>query len=220
MAKVILSSLLTDLSGKLAGSVFQNTVGGLQLRTKVSPRNGRTNRQQFTRSKWSFASLSWLILTPTQIASWNDNAPATTTGVSFFLSVNSMIALTGNPLLKLYSPATDVPILTPTFDNLSTSKIIIGPSTTAAVLPANTYLNVFITKPLSSGTTFISPSEYVYLLSLPPGTATDSPVDITAEYLAKYPDIQTGQVVGLGFYTVNASNGVNSGRLVSQSYVS
>jgi hypothetical protein len=220
MAKVELSALLDSLTGKLGGSVFQKTVGGLQVRTRVSPRNPRSAFQQLRRSDWSFAALSWLTLSPTEITSWNDNAPAGQTGSSFYLATNAMIQTAGKPLLREFLAPGAQTTQNNTFDTLTPGSVITGKLTNDAVLDGSTCCNVFCTRPLSGGTSFISPSDYVLIKSLQPGAATGSPIEITAEYLDRFVELQIGQLVGIKYYTINWEKGGQDVTQFAQSYVS
>jgi hypothetical protein len=210
MAKVVLSGLITSLSGKLAGSVFQKTVGGLQVRTKVSPRNPRTARQQMRRSEWSFAALSWLTFNAAEIASWNDNAPPLSSGVAFFLETNAKIQTAGQPLLRTYTPGTVTATAAANFNTLTAGSIILNDLSLLQKIQDNEFLNIFMTRNLPGSTTFLSPSDYVLIETLPPFTSTDAPVDVTVAYSLRFPSLGSGERVGLRFYIVNVATGVSS----------
>ena len=208
MAKIILSALVDDIRGKLGGSVFQTTVGGLQLRTRVSPRDPKTGSQQRSRGSFSYLTRQWNNLTPAQIATWNDNAPVDTTGISFFIFTNQKIALTGQPAINSYTGSGSFDPLLLTLEDLDPTVFVISTPGLGAVLPANVYLNVFVTIQLSNGTTFISPSAYVYLMSMPPASDPAAPFTIYADYIARNGVPITGRVIGISAYLINVSTGL------------
>lgn len=220
MAKVELSALLDSLTGKLAGSVFQYTVGGLQMRTRVSPRNPATTPQQFTRSQYSYQRLIWPLLTAPQRSSWIDNSPGDVPGSSFFVSQNQKIALAGGSLLDTFTPGT-APVLTSvTYSDLNPSKALIAVTGDTSPLPADNYLNVFVCVPLSPGKNFISPSGYVFLKSFPPGTDLGTDLDITTEYLAKYGSLPIDFLIGVRVYIIDIVTGISSNTVDNQANVS
>lgn len=210
MAKVVLSALLDELTGKVAGSVFQNTVGGLQLRTKVNPRNPRSLYQQMRRSDWSFAALSWLTLNSIELQSWNDNAPAGSSGSAFFLQTNAYIQSAGQPLLRTYLPFTPFPSIQANFETLDPANVITQPLSAGDELAAGQFANVFATGTLSTGISFIAPSEYRYITSIARGTSITNPVDISAPYIARYGGVGVSGIVGLKFYIIDSLSGVAS----------
>jgi len=219
MAKVLLSALLDSLTGKLSGSVFQLGPGGLQVRTKVSPRNPASAKQQFVRGNYSWERLIWPLLTQLQRDSWINNSPVDVQGSSFFVSQNQKIASSGQPLINEFTSGTPTAIITPTFDQLDTANFIIGPSTIIVTLPANTYLNIFATRPLSPGQQFISPSDYIFIVQAVPGAATDSPIDITTKYFERFPELPEFYLIGLKYYTINVVNGYSSDPLFASANV-
>lgn len=220
MAKVLLSALLDDLRGKLSGSVFQGTIGGLQLRCKVSPRNPSLQQMQFSRSQYSYQRRIWPLLTSPQRQSWVDNAPSGSSGPAFFVSQNQKIALTGNSLIEEFTPDTAPVLSSVGFSDLNATAALISVTGDISVLPANNYMNVFVSVPLSPGKSFISPSSYVFLTSLAPGTDFGVDIDITTEYLAKYGSLPVDYLIGVRVYIIDVVTGVSSNTVDNQANVS
>jgi len=210
MAKVILSALLDSLDGKLAGSVFQMSQGGLQIRTRVSPRNPATGPQQLRRSNWSTFSKSWTDLTTAEQDSWRDNAPMNFNGIGFFLSQNAKVTSADQPILNFYTVGTTIFSPQITITALDATHFDLEHSWIPGILQANQYMNLFVTKPFKSGSLFISPGDYVLLMSFPPGTDILANYSIITEYNAKYPAVQDGQNVGVKAYVINVATGISS----------
>lgn len=210
MAKVSLSSLLDSLTGKLSGSVFQKSLGGLQLRSRVSPRNPRSGAQQFNRGNFSYVAGLWDTLDPAQISSWNDNAPSGVSGKAFFLQVNAMINSSGQDLILEYtaSGALDYPDLV--FNDLTPTLMLVETLGINYDLPAGQYLVIFATPQLRSGVTFISPSTYRLLYVVHPGVNPAVTFSIYAEYVAKFSAPAEGNVIGLRFYLIDTITGAAS----------
>lgn len=71
MTKVKFSALISEMRGKLNGSVFTKNRYGNALRNKVTPVNRRTSYQQAIKQRFTFFSQKWRTLTPDQVNAWN-----------------------------------------------------------------------------------------------------------------------------------------------------
>lgn len=71
MAKIKLSAIVSQMSGKLNGSVFAKNRGGAYIRTKVTPVNPQSVAQMAVRAALTSLSQSWRGLTAEQRAAWN-----------------------------------------------------------------------------------------------------------------------------------------------------
>jgi hypothetical protein len=207
MAKIILSALLDDIRGKIAGSVFQMTVGGLQMRTRVSPRNPRTGNQQQIRSNYSRIVLTWPYLDTADQATWLAASIGDDTGFNLYFTSNMKIKQATGQDLNVYSGTGALPINAVTFDTLTDVIFAMNPATAAAVLPADTYLVVSATKQLKSGTSFISPSSYTLLNVFTPGFASGSDIDLFTIYTTIYGSLIEGSTIGVQWYTINEVTG-------------
>lgn len=219
MAKVELSALLVSLTGKLSGSVFQNSLGGLQLRSRVSPRNPRSAKQQSFRSKWGSNARLWNTLLPAEIASWNDNAPEGSSGKAFFQEINAFIIRTGQPALRTYSPGSALDAPGPVFDAIEPGNLQVSFPGIVGALPAATYLNYFLSPQYSPGTSFISSHAYIFLGSILPAAEPADTIDITAAYTAAFGNPVPGNVIGIRAYQIDVSTGQTSPADVNQAYV-
>lgn len=220
MAKVSLSALLDSLTGKLSGSVFQNSVGGLQLRSRVSPRDPKTTDQQIVRGNWGFLASSWNELSPSDIDSWNDNAPVGSNGKSFFQESNAKIASAGHASITTYTGSG--PLATPglNIDSMSFTDMIISFPTLVPVVTTDYVICVFATPCLSAGTSFISPSTYRLIGTYPVPTAMPLPYNAFPGFTARYGAPVAGSVVGFRAYLVNFVTGASSPDSLVQGYVS
>ena len=109
MAKVSFSALIEEIVGKLAGSVFQDSYGGFQIRTRVSPRNPQSNFQQLRRGEFGYISALWRTLSPTERQTFIDAAASPSGGLNLFIQSNVNLSLIGEPILSTYpTPTTPV----------------------------------------------------------------------------------------------------------------
>lgn len=70
MAKVEFTAIVSQITGRLSGSVFQRSVGGNQLRSIGWGVNRRTLLQQSNRITMEFLASNWQLLSPGQQATW------------------------------------------------------------------------------------------------------------------------------------------------------
>lgn len=105
-AKVKLSALVSEMRGKLNGSVFSRNRGGAYLRTKVTPSNPQTPSQLGARSLLASLSQQWRTLTVVERAAWNavvENFPSVDvfgdqripSGQQLFIRLNTNITNVG-----------------------------------------------------------------------------------------------------------------------------
>jgi hypothetical protein len=102
MAKVIFTAAVASISGKLAGSVFQHSHGGPQLRSKVSPGNPQSLPQSALRANMGSLSTSWGALTPAQRLTWFNNAGGTPFGFTLYVKRNQQLFIAGLPLIESF----------------------------------------------------------------------------------------------------------------------
>lgn len=219
MCKIIFSGLVDSMHGKLSGSVIQTTVGGPQLRAKVSPRNPRTGLQQYSRSRYSFYMRSWSNLTQVQRDTWIAGAPSGVPPASFFAGTNQMIHSAGGSFLNTYTddPApslTKVEIYT-----LDPSTFEIAVSASFGIVPANNYIVILSTLEATPGITYLSPSSFSPLTAIPPATDLGLNYDITSAYTARYGTPKTDYLIGVQAYCIDITTGVCSNRVQVQEYV-
>lgn len=207
---------VVGISGKIAGTVF--TSGGQQgafARVWAKPRNRRTVGQTFVRGLLSGISSSWRTLTGAQVDAWNasaaDDNPNSLrrnvfgdirrlSGSQLFQRVNNIVQIIGG---SVYS---DPP-------NAAATDQIIGMSgaasaggtsfdlqidtyTGATSVPANTTVVVYATAQKGSGRSYFGKSQYRLLATYPAATAIN-PLDIYADYVAKFGLLNVGSRIGV-----------------------
>lgn len=70
MARIQLSSIISDIRGKIKGSVFQRSAGGLIIRSQTTPVNKNTNSQNKTRNFTNILQQEWRLLSATERQTW------------------------------------------------------------------------------------------------------------------------------------------------------
>lgn len=137
--KVLTTAIVADLRNKLNGTVFAKNRYGLYARTKVTPVNPRTTRQQQNRAVLGSNSSAWRGLTQNQRDAWIAAAPNFPvqdifgnthflSGQALFVSLNNNLKNAGKSPLTL--PPT--PAAMPSATLLSVAAAAGSPALTAA----------------------------------------------------------------------------------------
>lgn len=70
MARIQLSSIISDIRGKIKGSIFQRTSGGLIIRSQTTPVNKNSIRQNKTRNFTFILQQEWRLLSTAERQTW------------------------------------------------------------------------------------------------------------------------------------------------------
>jgi len=74
MAIITTSAFISDITGKIQGTTFQRTQGGLCARNQRAQRNSNTNFQQFNKTAIATILNDWVNLTQSEREQWNQYA--------------------------------------------------------------------------------------------------------------------------------------------------
>lgn len=226
MAKIKLSAIVSEMRGRLNGSVFSKNRGGAYVRTKVTPVNPQTLAQGNVRAALTNLSQSWKNLTEAQRLAWN-SAVSQFTGTDIFGDIKTPSGINLFNKLNLNLAAISVaPISTPPlavsvgyFDSLSVAAAA-GAGTIAATFStvgesADQTVIVEATPCVSAGKAFVK-SEFRQIGTFA-GTAT-SPQALGSMWSAKFGSLVAGQKVFIRLKFVDKNTGV-AGQFTSASAV-
>lgn len=201
MAKVKYSALMSDMRGKLNGSVASRNKAGNYLRTKVTPLNPQTTAQVLARSTLATFSQGWRGLTQEQRDAFiavTDQWSKTNvfgdivnpSGSALYTRLNINIRLAGGvPIVVPPSPQGVASLSELTVDAAFTGQAMqIG--FLASPVPAGLVMYVEATPMLSPGIANAK-SKFRHIVSLPATTATGE--DIATAYIAKFGALVAGQ---------------------------
>jgi hypothetical protein len=203
MALITLSGLLTDITGSIGGTTFQNTGAGLIARNKPMARKSASPSQSRARQFTGTFTQRWRDLTLVQKLAWDAFATAHTkvnrfgqsknlSGFAWFESVNYNLTRAGlaNVLLPpVYTTAPAVDVFTVTF---TPTKIQV--TYAVAPAPANTYSLCWASYIVGSGNTS-NRSRYRYLQTLAFGGGLVN-FDVTSSWQTVYGKTWAGQPAG------------------------
>lgn len=207
MARVAFSGVIDEIVGKLAGSVFQDSYQGFQIRTRVSPRNPQSNYQQLRRGEFGFLSAGWRYLSSIERQSFIDNAPSPGAGLNFYLQANVNLTLINQPIITTYVPSSDPGSMTVEFVEATPDILTVQATGGTTVVPAGTKLLVQVTFQKQPQKIFTNPSMYSPVLSFDEGTDLSIATDILTEWQARYGVLSPDKRVCLKANLINKSNG-------------
>ncbi len=218
--KIKFGSIVVDARNKIGGHVASKNRFGSYLRTKVTPTNPRSSYQIQSRARLASLSSGFRALTQAQIKAWNDAASLfqktdifgdlkTNTGLQLYVGLNYNRLLIGQTAIN-----------TPPQPKQAEVEYIQGLTITKATntmqidltddVPANSYMIVAATPALSAAKNFVR-SELRIIGTYDPSTPT--PVDVYAEYAAKYGGIgQQGQKIFVEIWFIDTNTGIPSGK--------
>lgn len=210
MARITFSSLVEEITGKLAGSVFQDSYQGYQIRTRVSPRNPQTYYSQLRRGEFAFLQQGWRYLSPTDRQTWIDNSPAGVSGINFYLSSNINLTLIGLAPVATYETATTPSAFEILIPTLGSGVFTIQATNSPGTVPADTSLLIQATAEKEPTKIFTNPSQFSPILNFPASTDLSSPTDIAAQWIDRYGQFTTDKRICLKTNLISTVNGARS----------
>lgn len=217
MAKIKLSAIVSEMRGKLNGSVFSKNRGGAYLRTKVTPVNPQTISQGNVRARLTTFSQAWRSLTGAQILSWNAAVSnytgtdifgdiKTPSGINLYNKLNLNLAAAGQP------PISNPPL--PVSVGYTSALSLAADASTSTIVATFTAIGgtvgqtviVQATKGVSAGKNFVK-SEYRQVGTFS-GSAV-SPQALGAMYVAKFGAMTAGQKIFVRLVFVDNLTGVS-----------
>jgi len=221
MARIQFGAVITDSRGKISGHQIKGTRYGAIIMLKGNPSNKRSTSQQEQRATIGNLSRQWITeLTDSERTDWNILA----TTQNHIDTWGNTYPLTGNVLFtKLnvkrqaaaLSPLTTAPAdQTVTNPVTATAVISAGPTLeldyTTAPAPANHRVRIYAAAPQSPGTTT---AQGRYSLLMVTAASPSAPIDITAEYEARFGAITAEKKIFLQMSFWKSTNAAESPRL-------
>jgi hypothetical protein len=220
MSRILYSALVSDMRGKLNGSVHTRNKGGASMRTKVTPLNPSTPAQSLQRSIQSDISKAWSnILTDSQRKGWSDFGVVkgsigvfgdrrSLAGIAVYIQLNRMILAAGGTRIDDAPVSQDVPsILSMSLAASSgAGTLVLTFAPTPFTAPQGLYL--FATPALSAGIGNLK--KYQRFIGY--FSAAASPLDITAAWstvFGAFPS-SAGQRIGVLGQVLDTGTGASS----------
>lgn len=217
MAKIKYSALVSEIRGKLNGSVASRNRGGNYLRNKVTPINPATTFQVAARNLLTQFAQSWRGLTEDQRKAFNNAVEnfkktdifgdlKTPTGENLYVRLNVNISLVGGtPITTPPLPAEVEALSSLTLS--ATAPATVAIAFTPTPVPADHHIFVEGTAGKSAGVSNFN-SFFRQVTTIDP--AATSPAAIGTEYQSKFGDLVAGQKIAARCKMIQESTGLVS----------
>lgn len=213
MAKIKLGAFVTEISGKVGGTIFSRNRGGAYVKNRVVGSNPRTTAQSRVRSFFSSISQAWRNLTQSQRDAWEGLAEQQQTvdslgdvrrlsGSSLHQQRNLNRLNIGESILTSPVASEDTPDSEFTLEPVTPNQILL---TMRANLAGNT-VQVFATAPVSPGISNLG-SRFRKIGNFVPQELTGD-VNVLNAYTARFGAPVIGQRIGLRTISVERDSGV------------
>jgi hypothetical protein len=225
--KIKYSALVSDVRGKLNGSVASKNRYGAYLRNKVTPVNRKTTLQQNVRASLSSISKAWRTLTEAQRQSFNSLAAevnktnifgdkVTLSGAALFMRLNRNIAVVGGTAI---STAPAIPTLPSMNFLVLTAKVAAGLISLAGQFDGPDTGMTFViraTPQVSAGINFVK-SEFRQLTTSEVGDGF--PIVLTNDYASRFGAPILGKKIFVELFAVHSTTGFASQPVQCQTIV-
>lgn len=213
MAKIKFTAFVSDMRGKVAGSVFSKNRSGAFVRTKVTPSNPQSSFQGTARSRFGSLSQQWRGLTQAERDSFNSAVDDFTrtnvfgdtvrpSGENLFIRLNMNRLFVGETVIKSAPSPVELPVIG--IDTLKVEETNFEVNILNESDPAFAVL-VYATRQVSPGRSNIS--NLFTFMKQEPLSSADLTSDFATEYVAKYGNGVVGQRIGVGVRAVNIATG-------------
>lgn len=215
MARVSFTSETEEILGRYAGSVFQDSYCGFQVRGLTTPRNPQTQLQQLRRGDFRYLSSAWRNLTSIQQSTWIAEAGTIPEALRLFIGSNINLNLIGQSIVYTFSAATTPGTLTLAINEVSDSTFIVQASGSPAIVPAGQTLLLYSTSDNSASALFNNPAAYQPITFYSAGSDFSSPVSIFAAWTAHYGLLRLDRHICIKTVLIDTTNGSRGGEVIT-----
>jgi hypothetical protein len=220
MAIIQPSGIISSITGKFSGAVIQGGKGGLQLRTRVVPRNPRTNFQAIARNRFAFYSSIWTQIDPVTQQEWRDATDTEVTGNALFCQCNVNANLIGLEGVSFWIQQADPQGMQFEITSITTSLVEITCTGMITTVPANCRLLIEISKQQPGSRFFNSPGSYANTIWFEELTDMSTATDITAAVLNRFNTITLGKSLSIRLAVISKDNGRRSVQYIQTAVIS
>lgn len=207
MARIAFNPMAEEITGKLAGSVFQDSYFGMQVRGLPRPRNPRTPYQQLRRGDFRFLSAGWRNLTTSEKNTWIAAAGTVPAALRLYVGSNINLTLIGQPTVSNYVPGTTPVAMPLAIDTLTPVSFQLSAAGSPAVVPAGLSLLLYATADKKAYLNFTNPADYQPIKTFPAGTDFSSSHNVIIEWYQHYGIMHLSRRICIKSVLINASNG-------------
>lgn len=215
MARIAFSSTGEEILGKLAGSIFQDSYGGYQVRGFYRPKNPQTQLQQLRRGDFRYLAAGWRNLSSPEQLTWINQAGTVPEALRLYIGSNINLNLIGLSIVSSYTAATTPATLPLVIVDCSDTVFTVQSSTLVTTVPAGQKLLLFATFDNSVSALFNNPSAYQPIIYFDEGTNFSSAVNIFSAWSAHYGLLRLNRHVCIKNVLIDKTNGSRGADVIS-----
>lgn len=208
MSRILYNSTIQEFVGKLAGSVFQDSYFGAQIRTRVSPRNPSTPQQQLRRGEFSFITRQWRNMSSAQRASFVSNYKPLLTPQLLYIESSINRSLVNLPLVSSFTNASPSDVVVPLVLSLAPPVMTVHTTTPNVILPYGYLGLVYATAEHAPAHLFTNPANYQPILIVPSGTNISNPINLAPAWVAHYGQFTSNKRICIKGILINTTSGL------------
>ncbi len=223
MAVIKYSALISEMRGKLNGTVLSRNRYAAYAHTKVTPNNPRTTIQQINRSMFAQLSQMWRTLTQEQLDSWNTAVyeflktnifgdSYKPSGINLFIRLNMNLNNIHRPIIYVPpkpAPVDLIKIVSININGMNNYFTLIVETT----MPISHFPVVSVTRPLSPGINFVKTEFRLIDFSYSNvfGHPNQYEIDLSIQYKIKFGALADflGQSLFIKIMPVDVITGIN-----------
>ena len=215
MARISFTSTTEEIIGRLAGSVFQDSYIGTQIRGLSKPRNPQTQLQQLRRGNFRFLSAGWRNLSPEQKSSWITQTGTVPSALRLYIGNNINLNLAGFSIVSEYI-ASDFPQPFPlSIIAVNSLVFLVSSASDTTTVPDGFQLLILATVDRPVTHIFTNPSEYQPITSFAAGTSFASGIDIIDSWSEHYGIMHEESRLCIKTALINIVNGTRGQEVVT-----
>lgn len=215
MSRIQFSAPIEEIIGTLAGSVFQDSYMGIQIRTRVSPANPQTYYQQLRRGEFGYLSATWRSLSAPDLATWLAAAGTLPSAFRLYLGCNINLTLIGENPISSFTPSATPGAMAVQFSDYDDATMEIIAVSSPSTVPAGHSLLVFVTAEKAPTKVFTNPSQYSPVVTFAAASGLAAPTSIRAEWIARYGQVTPAKRICLKSVLINTTNGLRGAETIN-----
>lgn len=208
MARILLSAIVTEIRGKIGGTVFQAGQGGFQAKRLVTPRNPNIPIQVTRRNSFLAATTGWAGIGSTPQGTWSANPDTGLSGYTTYVRRNAIMRFFNQAPFTSFPGNASADTIDVRNTTISSSTFTIIGNSPFNALSSGQNLAVLASRQMSPGRGAFSPSAYVQIAIVTgPHDFSSSHVDITTAYVSKFGALVTGRLINFKTMQIVLSTG-------------
>lgn len=215
MARIQFTSGVEEYIGKLAGSIFQDSYMGMQVRGWYKARNPQTQLQQLRRGNFRFLTAGWRNLTSTEKGTFIAATGTIPEALRLYIGANINLLLIGLSIISSYTESAAPDAIDLLIVDLTTSSLDVQATGSVTVVPAGCTLLIYATAAKPQNKIFTNPSQYQPITTLDEGSDVSVVTSIYAAWVAHYGVMPDNIRICIKAAVISKLNGMRSAEFIN-----